>query len=488
MTGTAETGLDRIDPGVSGVEYITHGGVPRGRLSLVAGTAGSGKTVFAVQFLAHGVSAHDQGGVFVTFEERPEAIRRNFRSFGWDISAWEDAGKWVFVDASPQVDEEVVVAGEYDLSALVLRVRHAVEQTGAKRVAIDSTGSLIDQFGDIFAARRALFQVAAELEDMGVTSVMTAERLDDHGAISKHGFEEFVADNVIILRNALEDEKRRRTLEVLKMRGGSHLRGEHLFTLLPEEGMVVLPQEEVTFGWASSRERRSSGVPAFDAMCDGGLFDKSLTLVSGATGTGKSLLASLFAAGGTRAGEKAILFSFEESRDQLSRNAAAWGVDFDEMERAGRLRILAAAPESAALEDHLLRLKTEITTFAPDRVAIDSLTALQRVATAKSFREYLLGLSFYIKSRGVLGLVTTTAEGLAGGLSGGPLHVSTVSDTVVLLQYIGAGTTIRRGITVLKMRGSDHDKSIREFLIDDQGMHIGEPLELRTWKHLPQVL
>ena len=488
MTDTASHEIERVEPGIEGVALVTHGGLPRGRLSLVAGTAGSGKTVFAVQFLAHGIDKAGEPGVFVTFEERPEAIRRNFRSFGWDITEWEDQGNWAFVDASPQLGDETTVAGDYDLSALVVRVRHAVESVGARRVAIDSTGSLIDQFPDVVAARRALFQVATELESLGVTSVMTAERLEDHGAISKHGFEEFVSDNVIILRNALEAEKRRRTLEVLKMRGGSHLRGEHLFTLLPQRGMVVLPQEEVTFGWASSRERLTTGVDELDAMCGGGLFDKSLTLVSGATGTGKSMLSSLFVAGGARQGQRAILFSFEESRDQLARNAAAWGMDFDEMARDDRLRVVSIAPEARSLEDHLLRLKAEIIDFAPDRVAIDSLTALERIATARSFSEYLLGLSFYIKSRGILGLVTTTAESLVAGLSGGPLHVSTVSDTVILLHYVGDRERIRRGITVLKMRGSDHDKAIREFTIDDAGMHIGDALAMRAWSHLPSVL
>ena len=225
--------IARLPSGIVGLDDVLHGGLPQRRLSLVTGTAGAGKTLFSVQFLAAGIAEHDEPGVFVTFEERPAAIRRNFRSFGWDIAAWEEAGKWTFVDGSPQPIEDPIVAGEFDLASLVVRVRHAVSESGARRVAIDSTGSLVDQFAHPVAARRALFQIASELQEMGVTAVMTAERSEDYGPISRYGFEEFVADNVVILRNALEGEKRRRTIEVLKLRGGSHLKGEQLFTIQP---------------------------------------------------------------------------------------------------------------------------------------------------------------------------------------------------------------------------------------------------------------
>jgi circadian clock protein KaiC len=223
-------------------------------------------------------------------------------------------------------------------------------------------------------------------------------------------------------------------------------------------------------------------------MCGGGLFDRSLVLLSGPTGTGKSMLSAQFIAAGAANGERSLLFSFEESRDQLERNAEAWGIDFRRFEEQGLLRVVAAVPEGATLEDHLLHLRSEIAEFAPDRIALDSLTALQRVATARSFREYLLGLSFHIKTAAVIGLVTATADDLGGGLSTGALHMSTVADTVILLQYVGRRAQIDRGVTVLKMRGSDHDKALRQFTIDGGGMHIGEPLELREWTQLPQVL
>ncbi len=484
----ADYEVARITSGIEGLDHVLRGGLPQRRLTLVTGTAGSGKTLFAVQFLASGIAAHDEGGVFVTFEERPGAIRRNFRSFGWDIAAWEERGRWRFVDASPQPGDELVVAGDFDLASLAVRVKHAVSESGARRVAIDSTGSLVDQFADPVAARRSLFQIAAELQEMGVTAVMTAERAEDYGPISRHGFEEFVADNVVILRNALEGEKRRRTVEVLKLRGGSHLKGEHLFTIQPQHGFVVVPQEAVELAYGVSGKRLTSGLAELDAMCHGGFFDKSLILVTGSTGTGKSLLATHFIAGGVESGERALLHSFEESPGQLIRNAKRWGHDFERMQEEGKLRIVAVAPEAASLEDHLLRMKEEIAEFRPDRVAIDSLTALQRVATAKSFREYLLGLAFHVKTRAGVGMVTAATEEIGGGPMSGELHVSTVSDTIVVLQYVGVEAEIRRGLAVLKMRGSDHEKALREYTIDDHGMHVGEPLRLKAWTRLPEVL
>lgn len=469
--------IERLPVGIPGLDLISSGGLSRDRLTLVSGTAGSGKTVFAGQFLAVGVREVSEPGVFVTFEERPDAIRRNVRSFGWDVPAWEQAGMWRFVDASPRHDVDTqFTGGSYDLKPLLARVLGAVDEIGAKRAALDSVGALIAQFDSSAPARHIIFRLADALRERGVTTVMTAERPDDYGPVAAHGFEEFVADNVVILRNALEGEKRRRTIEVLKIRGGSHLKGEHLFTLMPGQGMVVVPVAINAVPFRSSSERVTSGHEVLDRMLGGGFFEKSLALVAGATGTGKSLLSALFVAGGARKGERVLLHSFEEGREQLIRNATNWGMDFQQMEQDGLLRIVAEAPEAAALEDHLQRMKTVIDEFEPARVAIDSLTALHRVATVKSFREYVLGLTYHIKERARLGLVTTTSQDfLTAEGAGGDLHVSTISDAILLLHYVPQGGEVRRGVNVLKMRGSDHDKAVREFSITGQGMEIGEP-------------
>jgi circadian clock protein KaiC len=467
MQTRSRAGIERVEAGVPGLELITNGGLPRERLTLVAGTAGSGKTVFLTQFLAGGIAA-GEAGVFVTFEERPEGIRRNMAGFGWDIEAW------AFVNASPQQVDTVFAGAEYDLTPLLTRITNAVERVGARRVVIDSVGSLVGQFDQIGPARRALFRLGETLENAGVTTLMSTERKGDYGPIGRLGFEEFVADNVTILRNSLDGEKRRRTIEILKMRGCSHRRGEHLFTLL-QDGIVIVPLAINEIGYGSSQVRTSSGLPGLDDMLHGGLFEKSLWLVAGPTGTGKSFLATHFVAGAVAAGERALLHSFEESRDQLLRNAAAWGLDLAAMEDSGRLLIVAEAPEAASLEDHLQRMKSNIDNFAPDRVAIDSLTALQRVSTVKSFREYVLGLTYHIKLTARAGLVTSSVTDFLSADGTGELHISTTSDAITLLHYVPVGGEMRRGLQILKLRGSDHDKHVREYRITGHGIEIREP-------------
>jgi circadian clock protein KaiC len=487
MSDTSDDGeIPRIPSGIPGLDAITGGGLPANRLTLVTGTAGSGKTVFAAQYLAEGVR-RGEPGVFVTFEERPEATRRNMRSLGIRIEEWEADGTWRFVNASPRFDEPVVVAGLFDLSSLILRVRHAVSETGARRVAIDSVGALLSQFDQPGPAREGLFQLGDHLASLGATSVITAERIDDYGPVSRMGFEEFLADNVIVLRNALDNEKRRRTIEILKLRGGAHERGEHLFTLVRGKGIVVVPHETIDFDYDTSSRRLPSGIAGLDTMLHGGFYDKSLIMIAGPTGAGKSLIATQFVGAGAANGERSLLVSFEESRAQLARNAASWGLDFDELERQKQLRILVAAPESAPLEDHLMRMKETIEEFRPDRVAIDSLTALQRISTVKTFREYLLGLTFYIKNNALLGLFTMAGVDILAGNSPDELHLSTTSDAIVSLRYVGLDGALRRSVSVLKMRGSDHDKAVREYTITDSGMQVGEGFGSRLWAESPQI-
>jgi circadian clock protein KaiC len=475
MTDNTAEAIDKLPTGIESFDVIAKGGLPRNRTTLVSGTAGSGKTVFAVQFLAAGIKDYGENGVFVTFEESASDIRENMQSFGWDLPQWEKEGKLAFVDASPDPHIDTIESGNFDLGALLARVENAVKKVKATRVSVDSLGAVFSQFSDQSIVRRELFRIASALKSMGVTAVMTAERTDDYGPVARFGVEEFIADNVMILRNALDDENRRRTIEILKFRGTDHQKGEYPFTIIPNGGMIVIPLSAIQLRQKSSDVRISSGNTELDAMCGGGFFRDSVILVSGATGTGKTLTVTQFLEGGAKNGERCLLLAFEESREQLFRNAIGWGVDFDKMERDGTLRVICDYPEVVGLEDWLVTIQAIIQEFKPRRVALDSLSALERVGTIKAFREFVIGITSFIKHQEITGLFTSTTASLMGGSSITETHISTLTDSIILLRYVEMFGEMKRGMTVLKMRGSIHDKRIREFNIDGDGMHLGRP-------------
>lgn len=466
--------IEKLPTGIEGFDHISKGGLPKGRTTLVAGTAGSGKTVFAAQFLSEGLK-RGETGVFVTFEETPDEIRQNMGGFGWPIPQWEAEGRWAFVDASPRPEEERLEAGAFDFGALAVRIEAAVKRVGATRVAMDSVGAVFSQFQDVMQVRSELHRLAAALRRIGVTGVITAERTSDYGEISRFGVEEFVADNVILVRNALEEEKRRRTIEILKFRGTDHQKGEFPFSVVPGSGVTVIPLSATQLKQHSSKQRISIGNADLDGMCGGGIFKDGVVLVSGATGTGKTLLSTQFVAAGVRNGERCLVFAFEESREQLGRNASGWGIDLDRLEKDGLLKVVADYPEVMPIEDHLIRMKELIKEFNPTRVVIDSMTALERVATVKAFREFVVGLTSFVKDRELACLMTSTTPTLMGGSSVTEAHISSITDSIILLRYVELYGEMRRGITVLKMRGSSHEKSIREFSIESGGITIGRP-------------
>jgi circadian clock protein KaiC len=466
----AVVGVQKIRTLIEGFDDISHGGLPVGRTTLVSGTSGTGKTLFAVQFLYNGITQFDEAGIFVTFEEAPADIIKNACSFGWDLQKLVDEGKLFILDASPDPEGQDVI-GNFDLSALIERIQYAIRKYKAKRVSIDSVTAVFQQYDAASVVRREIFRLVARLKQVGATTVMTTERVEEYGPVARFGVEEFVSDNVVIVRNVLEGERRRRTIEILKLRGTTHMKGEYPFTIT-NQGVNIFPLGAMRLTQRSSNVRVSCGVKTLDDMCGGGFFKDSIILATGATGTGKTLLVSKFLQDGCLIGERSLLFAYEESRAQLSRNAYSWGIDFEDMEQKGLLKIICAYPESAGLEDHLQIIKSEIAEFKPSRIAIDSLSALARGVSKNAFRQFVIGVTGFAKQEEITGFFTNTTDQFMGSHSITDSHISTITDSIILLQYVEIRGEMSRAINVFKMRGSWHDKGIREYIISEQGPEI----------------
>lgn len=463
-------GVRKIRTMIEGFDEISHGGLPAGRTTLISGTSGTGKTLMAIQFLYHGIKYFDFPGLFVTFEESPIDIIQNAYSFGWDLPELIEEGKLFILDASPDPEGQEIV-GNFDLSALIERIQYAIQKYKAKLVSIDSVTAVFQQYEAASVVRQEIFRLVARLKLLEVTSILTTERVEEYGQVARFGVEEFVSDNVVIFRNVLEGERRRRTAEILKLRGTTHMKGEYPFTIT-NDGINIFPLGAMRLTQRSSNVRISSGVKTLDEMCGGGFFKDSIILATGATGTGKTLLVSKFIEEGCRRGERAILFAYEESRAQLSRNAFSWGIDFEEMERKGLLKLLCSYPESAGLEDHLQMIKSEIAEFKPSRIAIDSLSALARGVSNNAFRQFVIGVTGFAKQEEITGFFTNTTDQFMGAHTITESHISTITDTIIMLQYVEIKGEMSRAINVFKMRGSWHDKGIREYTINQNGPEI----------------
>jgi circadian clock protein KaiC len=464
--------VPKLATGISGFDHVAMGGLPVRRATVVAGQSGSAKTLFAAQFLAEGVRL-GQPGVFVTLEEPAADLRANLRTLGWDVESWEAAGDWRFVDASP-----LITGGQphIDVDTLAAQIGHAVDATGAERLAVDSVSAVLSLQPDATVARLMLRRLVAALRRMGLTVVLTLETPGDPGgALSAYGVEEFVADNVVLLRNVREGGFRRRTVEVLKMRGAMHHKGDVPFTVVPGRGLVVLPVTSPRVRPNPALRRDSSGISGLDELTHGGLFRASSTLISGPTGTGKTLLATQIAAAGAAQGDTVLIIAYEESRAQVLANGRTSGHDLAAYEAAGLLHIVSVYPEVAGLDDHLVEIRELIDRLQPSRVVIDSLSALERLGSEQNYRGFVIALTSFVRTAGVALFLTATTSQLFGGASVTESHTSGLIDTIMVLRHVETGSELRRGIVVLRMRGSGHEHQIRELSVGPSGVTIGAP-------------
>ena len=465
---TAVTLLPKCPTGIRGLDEITGGGLPRGRPTLVCGGAGCGKTLLAAEFLVRGAAEFDEPGVLMAFEETEKELKANVASLGFDLEGLVRRGK-IVVDYVHIERGEFQESGEYDLEGIFVRLGHAIDSIGAKRVVLDTLEVLFASLPNEATLRSELRRLFRWLKDKGVTAVITAERGREQ--LTRHGLEEYVSDCVIVLDHRVNDQIATRHLRVVKYRGAMHGTNEFPF-LIGDDGIGVLPITSLSLNHKASSERIATGIPRLDAMLGGkGFFRGSSILITGTPGTGKTIISCNFAQAAARRGERVLYFSFEESPDQIMRNMHSIGLRLEPLVQKGLLRFHSARPSLYGLEMHLATMFKEIAAFKPHVVIVDPITSLMDSGSDSEGKAMVTRLIDYLKAGQITSLFTSLTQG-GHALQQSEAAMSSLMDAWVLLQdYEGNGER-NRVLYVLKARGMKHSNQIREFLISDRGIDV----------------
>ena len=456
--------LDKAPTGIPGLDQITGGGLPLGRVTLVAGSAGTGKTLLGMNFLVAGAREHGDPGVLVTFEEPAAKVARNVRSLGFDLDALQRDGLLVVL-SFPVDPSEIIAAGEFDFEPLFAILDAAISQVGARRVVLDTIEVLFGAFGDDTIVRAELSRLARWLEDRGVTTIVTGERGD--ASLTRHGTEEYVTDCVIVLDHRVREEVSTRRLRVVKYRGSAHGTNEYPF-LISAHGFTVLPVTSIALDYGAPEERISTGIARLDHMLSGGLFRGSTVMLSGTAGTGKTSLGAHLVDAACGRGERVLLTLFEESPAQFLRNMRSIGLDMRPWVDAGLLRIWAAQPSAFGLETHLAVLARMVEEEAPSVAVLDGISGLASGVLPPEALSVVGRQIDLLKSRGTTTLITA----LTHGDETSTVSVSSMVDTWLLLRNVEANGERNRLLFVLKSRGTAHSNQVREFVFTDHGVEL----------------
>jgi circadian clock protein KaiC len=460
--------LQKAPTGIAGLDEITCGGLPAGRPSLICGAAGSGKTLFAMEFLVRGATQYGEPGVFVAFEEKTQELVVNTASLGFDLVKLQKQ-KLIKIDHVYIERSEIEETGEYDLDGLFIRLGHAIDTLGAKRMVLDTIENLFSGLGNEAILRAELRRLFTWLKNKGVTAVITGEKGD--GSLTRHGLEEYVSDCVILLDHRIDNKISTRMLRIIKYRGSVHGTNEYPF-LIDDDGISVLPITSLLLRSDASTQKISSGIPALDTMLGGkGYYRGSSILVSGTAGTGKTSIAAVFAHENCKRGERSIYFAFEESPQQVIRNMRSIGVDLRTDVDKGLLQMYASRPTLHGLEMHLVDIHKKINEFKPSLVVIDPITNLIAVGSVSEVKSMLVRLIDFLQSKKItvlftaLSLNTVINEQTDEG-------VSSLVDAWLMVRDIESNGERNRGLYVMKSRGMNHSNQVREFVITSNGLNL----------------
>jgi circadian clock protein KaiC len=463
--------LKKLETGVPGLDVLTLGGIPEGRCTLIAGKSGTGKTVVSLQIAAHLARSGTQT-ILVAIEESPEDLTDSGDALSLGISELTRSGSLHFSDLTRPMDGPTLVSGEYDLFGLVHRIEALVKQTGAKAVILDSATALFSPRPPQDALRSHFFHLVYSLRRLGVTAVIIAEAPDDYGPLTSMGVEDYVCDLTIVVRNIIDGGRRRRTIEVNKYRRSAHYKGEYPCTITTR-GLAVFPLDAGKYPEVEHVERYSSGVVGLDEMTHGGWLRNSIIIVRGPTGSGKTMLAGLYARAGALRGERVVYYGFEETRPILLRNYREIGMEMGSLIEKGNLEVICRYPEATSLEDLLVDLRQGLERLKPSLIVIDSISSIEHSSSEKGFRQFMVGVASILREHGRSALITQTIASSEMSEHAAP-YLSTIADAILMMDYSAAGYDIDRTMRVIKMRGSGHEQHPYRLQIEAGGLKVNK--------------
>jgi circadian clock protein KaiC len=467
-TEQAKASLPKAPTGIQGLDEITGGGFPRGRPTLICGSAGAGKTLLSMEFLVTGAMRYNEPGVFMAFEETAAELAQNVRSLGFDLDDLAKKKK-LLVDYVRIERSEIDETGDYDLEGLFIRLGAAIDSIGAKRVVLDTIENLFAGLQNEGILRAELRRLFRWLKDRGVSAVITAER--GEGALTRHGLEEYVSDCVILLDHRVTEQVSTRRLRIVKYRGTAHGTNEYPF-LIDEDGFSVLPVTSLGLQHEVSNERISSGIPRLDTMLGGeGFYRGSTILVSGTAGTGKTSLAAHFVDAACRRGERSLYFSFEESQGQMTRNMRSIGLNLEQWARKELLQFHSSRATFYGLEMHLSIIHKIVNDFQPSVVVLDPVGSLIQAGNRRDAHIMLIRLIDFLKQRQITAFLTNlTSAGEA--IEKTDVEISSIVDSWLFVRDLELNGERNRALYVLKSRGTAHSNQLREFLLTERGVDL----------------
>lgn len=461
-------GLKKSPTGIAGFDMITGGGLPTGRPTLVCGGAGSGKTMFGVEFLAQGAMNYGEPGVLMTFEESRSEIEENTRAWHFNLEQLI-ADNRIAVDQVFLDRQQIYEAGVFDLEGIFIRLAAAIDAVGANRVVLDTLEALFSAFTDTSVLRAELQRLFRWCKERGLTVIVTGERGEK--GLTRYGIEEYVADCVVLLDHRVDGQLSTRRLRVIKYRGTAHGADEYPF-LITEHGFSVAPLSGVGLEHRASRERISAGVPGIDEMLGGqGLFRGSTVLVSGSAGSGKSSIAASLVRAAIERNERCLYFSFEESTAQILRNMSSIGIDLASGVEQGLLQFHPSRPSALGLEAHLTGFVAAIEAFDPQIVVLDPVSAFLASSVRPDVVSLFVRMVDHLKNRGITGVMTSLVQG-GELLETSDTYISSLVDTWLSLRNVEAGAERGRTLFILKSRGMAHSNQVREFVLSGDGIKL----------------